>query len=451
MVTLRTWAFCILCSLCGWIIFSPGVTYAGVYASIFAMLLFYVIISGEISSRILSLYLLTYFGIALLNISTYRGYISVETIQIYFVSLASLILPMVLLQRRPVTLAPDLRPSPITNLVIVAHLAIAWLATLYVYGAIGPVLIKQNLRFGIPTAIGYTIRSVQFIPVYMLVCRDKSKFWISLPYAFLLSLIPTLLIASRATVALVLLAMGLLSAILQNYGWQSYAFEGNVLTRLNRSRTRMGVLIVAAVAGLVIIIGGFYLRRSSGDGNLMTGTEFVSRYFDASNPLSYLIAPVHQGFNETAALTSKIVDRGIINQQTSTPLLWADFDNLLGRSSVAAAQYFGNVIGRAEDGGLTPGLVGGVLLDFPNTYYWWFLGLGSLLAVARFFAAYSRRALCVYTILLSQVFHLIHRGFIKPEYLTIVFIAMFYMMTLKGSRFILDESSDISSENRLRI
>ena len=143
------------------------------------------------------------------------------------------------------------------------------------------------------------------------------------------------------------------------------------------------------------------------------------------------MVPFHQGFNETAALTSRIVDFGIYNSFTTTPLLFADFDNLLGVSNVAAAQFFGDDIGRVGDGGLTPGLIGGVLLDFKETFFVFFLILGLLLLVLRTLAQKSRIFLGFYVLLIVQLMHLFHRGFVKPEYITIMMIASIYFMTFK--------------------
>jgi hypothetical protein len=420
--------------------------YPTVYCCVIGIILTYVIVETEITGRILGSYILVYFGIALLNISTYRGYISVPAAQIYLIAIASLLAPMAIIRRRPIVAPVDLRPSQITNAVILAHLAVAWLALIYVYAAIGPIIVRQDLRFRIPTALGYTIRSVQFLPVYMLICRDRTRFWLPLPYIAVLAMFPTLLIASRATLALVLVAMALLVVAMQSYGWQGVFYQNGVLQRFNRPKVRVSIVLGAGVLGLFFIVSGFYLRRSNSD-DLISGVEFVRRYFDAGNPISYVLAPIHQGFNETAALTSRVVDKAMVNQQTATPLLWADFDNLLGRSDVAAAQYFGNAVGRAQAGGLTPGLVGGVLLDFRSTYYYWFLGLGIVTAGLRFFGMMDRRVLCVYAIFLSQVFHLLHRGFVKPEYLTIVIIAIFYMLTFTRTRVVLNEPLNVELSN----
>lgn len=407
-------------------------SYTFIYFGIVSMLLLAVMSLSLKMNQLFLLALAVFLGIGLLNISSYRNYISVDTIRIYSVAVGCLVFPLVLLKRKMRDNMPQFHSTPLLRMVVVGHLSICWVFLLYVYATKGVVVIQQDLRFGIPTAIGYAIRSCQFIPVYLL-CLQRSDPLRKHIIAFtFLSVLPTILIASRSTAFLVFFSLFI---YLQSAG----TFNSHLERYSNKIKDKgyfgsflaYGLIVFVA---FVLIAGGFYLRRAGTD-ELMGGIIFV-RTFMADYPLwvSVPLAPFHQGFNEAAALTSRIVDNGYYNSFTSTPLLFADFDNLFGRSSISAAQYFGAFVGKAQAAGLTPGLVGGVLLDYSSIYPLIFLIFGVLLAVSSFYASISLRGAVFHSILLGQFLHLFLRGFIKPEYITILLIAIFYISFMRAEQ-----------------
>ena len=402
-------------------------SYAYTYLVIVGFLLLQIIAFRNVTHKLVAGLFLAYLSIALLNISTYRNHVSLETINIYLFFALCLFIPIILASGRGKQDFYELYPSRLTKLFILGHLAIAWLALAYVYARFGFVAVQQDERFGIPTAISYTIRSVQFIPAYMVICRSFREFPLSFWPIAVLSIAPSILLASRSTAVLAVLAVVLIVMALDSYKWVRPSFTPGH----SRKASTLVLLAVLGFASLVLVGGGFYLRRAASP-QLIDGAQFVERYFHSlPGALAYVLAPFHQGFNEAAALTSRIVDYGIENTFTNIPLLWADFANLLGTDDMSAAQYFGNRIGRTQAGGLTPGLVGGILLDFRHTYVLWFLGLGTVSALLFLISRSDRRFLCLYAIFVSQLIHLFQRGFIKPEYLTILLIAAIYLATLK--------------------
>ncbi|GAB2931491.1 hypothetical protein GCM10027181_32910 [Rheinheimera gaetbuli] len=191
------------------------------------------------------------------------------------------------------------------------------------------------------------------------------------------------------------------------------------------------VSVIGFIISFLMIGGGFYLRRAYSP-DLMTGPEMIDIYFGGNHSFYiYILLPFHQGFNETAALTSRIVDYGITNVFSSTALFFADFNNLFGISNIAAAQYFGDEIGRVGDGGLTPGVVGGLFMDFSYYTVLIFIIFGLIYAYLVKSSEKSKCALCICCIYVTQFMHLFHRGFVKPEYITIFLIAGFYVLLLK--------------------
>ena len=374
--------------------------------------------SEKIESYIL-LSILTFLSIGLLNISTYRNFISVETIKIYSLAFSLIIAPR-LLAPKSRKISMEWKTKRLFEPMMYAHIIISWIALLYIYARVGPIIINQDLRFQIPTSFGYIIRSCQFIPLYLFATgrlRISSMHNISIS---LFALLPTILIASRSTVFLVLLAIF--------FFWLHQTSNSQQGSRAikNPLKNFLGSSLIF-LAAIILISGGFYLRRAS-TSELLDGLKFVE-IFMGNYPkfLTVPLAPFHQGFNEAAALTSRIVDFGYSNQFTPTPLIFADFDNLLGRSNISAAQYFGNLIGRAQDGGLTPGIVGSVLLDYRGNFHIVFLIIGITIYFLKYLTSKDQRWMTIYIIFMVSFMHLLLRGFIKPEYISNLIIATCYM------------------------
>lgn len=403
-------------------------TYVALYVFLFLILALNILHTREKTTYLLLLSITVYLSIGLLNISHYRNYASVETIRTYTVAILCLLLPLSAFPSKLQQNLPNFRSTSFLRMMVFGHIIISWLFVLMIYTTKGVVIVNQDLRFGIPTSVGYAIRSCQFIPVYLL-CLDKNDQLRKLMVPIVvLSVLPTVLIASRSTVFLIFLSM-----LFYQLGAEG-KIGLDIRKRKNLSPFKKMVLYASVTLAAVLLIGGgFYLRRAGTD-QLMSGFVFIAIYME-NIPfwLAIVLAPFHQGFNETIALTSRIVDFGYYNHFTSTPLLLADFENLLGISSVSAAQHFASFIGRAQDGGLTPGLIGGVLLDYPSSYPLFFLCIGLVLAKSRAVAMGNLKWLVFHSILLTQFIHLFHRGFVKPEYVTILIIAGIYLSQMRRS------------------
>ena len=392
--------------------------YEIIYLSIIAILIF-VYITNSVPYKILSAFFIIYLGIGLLNISEYRGYISIETIKIYFLCVSAFFFSSsFFIKNNRITLEDEgYDYHSLFLLVIKLHLGVSYIFVLYIYITKGIVIINQDLRFGISTGIAYAIKSSQFIPVYCMVSKSLCN-KINLPLITLASILPSFLIGSRSTGLMVLMSMFFFYLISSK-------------NEKSERKFKFMILVGLSIATFLMIGGGFYIRRAFSY-DLLTGWELVEEFFNGDHSwYVYLILPFHQGFNETAALTTRIIDYGIINGFTQTSLIIADFDNLLGLSSVSAAQYFGDEIGRLGNGGLTPGLIGGLYLDFKMLTIPMFLIMGFIFTFIIRLSLLDKRWLCIFTILLSQFFHLFHRGFIKPEYVTIIIIGFFYMLFFK--------------------
>ena len=370
--------------------------------------------------RLIPMFLLVYLGISLMNISNWRGVISPETMYLYLICSLLLLLPLILFTRRNYAFSSHIQylnffERPLFFYVMISHLALVYLALAFIYLKVGPVILSQSLRFQIPTSLEYVIKSsiplVVFLPFFKLTPKKM--------YGLLaLLVLPTLMIGSRGVVLI-----GLFSFFIVLYS------VGSLKIKLDRKK-----IVYALILAVGVIYLGFYLRRMGGD--LLSPSELLRIYFFYDSPLILLILPLYLSLRETVGLTSMIIDKSMFNNINENPLFYADLYTVLPGVQKAAGQSLGDIIGRVESGGLTPGLLGGVYIDYGSfTTMIYFLSFGLIFA---FLYNYSKRNITffpVFVMVLTQFFHLFHRGFLKPEYVTTIFIAFVYYILMKKIRY----------------
>jgi len=408
-----------------WLTAFTSQSYTTTYISLALSIALFISTQRNTLVRLIGSFFLIYLGIGLLNISDYRGTISITTINIYFLCVIAFLLPVLILvnPRKEIARYKYIyRKTPLLDATTTGHLLIVYAATLYIYATKGIIILNQDRRFGIPTALGYTIRSCLFIPIIYMCLHDwrpSGRFYL-LCFA---AILPSFLIGSRST--------GLVSIFSMIIFYFVAHHKPNATIPLSK-KIKIGAL--AAITTYLMIGVGFYVRRIFSP-DLMTGQELIREFFnDNQSFYIYLLLPFHQGFNETTALTSRIIDEGISNVFSGTILFLADFDNLLGRSNIAAAQYFGDEIGRVGDGGLTPGMIGGLYMDIQEQVITIFFIFGLFYAFLVKAATRNQLALCITAIFATQFMHLFHRGFVKPEYITVFLITFFYFLLLRKSK-----------------
>jgi hypothetical protein len=125
-------------------------------------------------------------------------------------------------------------------------------------------------------------------------------------------------------------------------------------------------------------------------------------------------------------LTNRILINGQRNDVNEHALFVADLYTVLPGEQLAGGRSLGQMFGALEAGGLTPGLLGGLYVDYGENSIFFFLVLGLLLAWCLRRACVHARFVPLYVSLLIQAAHLFHRGFLKPEYVTAMFIAAAY-------------------------
>lgn len=369
---------------------------------------------------LIPIYLMIYLGISLMNISNWRGIISEETILLYIYSISALLIPILLYSKRKLIFTSKVKFYLFSErkyffYVLIIHIIIVYLSLTLVYLKVGPIILEQSLRFNIPTSLGYIIKSSVAVIVFLPFFNTSPK---KMFFLVFILIAPTLLIGSRG-VALI----GLLSFFIVLYQ------IGSIKIKLDKKK-----IYYALFLGASLIYIGFYLRRT-GSGALSTVEELLTNYFYYDNYFIYLVLPLYLSLRETVGLTSIIIDRNLNNTINDFPLFYADLVTVLPGIQKAAGQTLGEIIGRLETGGLTPGLLGGIYIDYKYISILFFFIFGLIFTVLLNYSKKNILFIPIFITILTQFFHLFHRGFLKPEYITSIIIVMFYFILMKKIKY----------------
>jgi hypothetical protein len=399
--------------------------YTGYWGAIVAISIFNAYFSHK-SARLLWAIIGLYLALGLLNISTWRGITELITIKAYFLAVLSFSLPFYFLylkQYRPSQYSFSLKGhNSLFMKIVYLHIAVSFLAVAYVYATTGPVFLSPSLRFRVPVALGYIIKSnlplAAFVP-FMAIRRQ----WLMV----FIIILPSILMSFRGVA--VLAALSYILVLIELKGTQV-----NWREKIKLKAFSVKKFAYFGIVAFTIISAGFYMRRTSG-GVLLSAQELVSIYFIQTGWWVYAIMPIYLGFKETIGITNNIITRGIGNSLNDYPLFFADLYTILPGTRLAAGQTLNQLFGAVEAGGLTPGLIGGIFIDYGWNFILFFLFFGIVITILIIKSFRSIYFLPLYITILTQFIHLFHRGFLKPEYITTTMLATFYYLILRGIRF----------------
>ncbi|MEL4415884.1 hypothetical protein [Shewanella algae] len=363
------------------------------------------------------LFVVFYLLVALLNISTWRGYTEVFTLKCYILSLSLLVLPMLFgkdsIIDKKFRLGKNLK---FVRVGLSLHLFIAYSFVAYIYITKGIVLVNQDARFGIPTGIEYSVKSV--LPIAAFIPFLFKRYHVPI---ILLVVLPSILLGYRGTSVLAVVSY-VISV------WYVSSIKKNEI-KIGGERNKKPIYIFFGIICFFIVFSGFYLRRT-GSSELATVDVLLDIYFDYNDWWVYLIIPFYLGFKETIGLTNSIISSEITNNINEHTLFFADLFTVLPGERLAAGQSLGKIFGTIEDGGLTPGLLGGLYIDYGFLSFVFFFISGLLIKITVKLAYRHVLFIPVASLIITQFIHLFHRGFLKPEYITSVAIALFYYLMI---------------------
>ena len=379
----------------------------------------------DINSKLISLFFFSYYLIPLPNISTYRGTISYETLQLYTLMILLGMIPLMINFKKK---TPVKQKKIVFNktfaITVWIHIALVYTALLYIAFKYGNTLIHQELRFSISPYLVYFIKSSIYIPLfYVFIDSKKRPYFYFLKYAAL-PLIPSLIIGSRGTVISILIAVGLISVLKAFKQGENYKLKNSIVWDKLKKR-------IYRLAGLIlVIIHTFYYSRRIFSETLLSNMEVVNKYFNSDSPLYLPILPLYTSFRETIGIANVIITNGLSNNISSYPLFISELFTILPGHQQSPGKIIGDIIGRKLNGGLTPNILGGVYIDFG---VWAIFSCSIIVVFVKYLYSKSYNSdtsKILYAITLTQFFHLFHRGFLKPEYFLAYVILFIYFFLL---------------------
>jgi hypothetical protein len=187
------------------------------------------------------------------------------------------------------------------------------------------------------------------------------------------------------------------------------------------------MLLGSLVLGIFTVV--YFFRRLSSKTSF---TDSISSYIDVelgffAQLLIAPILPLYFNLRETVGLTNRILIDNLHNTTSELPLFLSELITFLPGKQVSPGVVFGDMVGKVQEGGLTPGMIGGIYLDFgyvcvivPAIVVF----LISSISVKAISHDGYKLVLSLFTI---QFIHLYHRGFLKLEYLTAYVILFLYI------------------------
>ena len=175
-----------------------------------------VFFNKDLNFRIISCFLLIYFCIPFLNISSYRGNINYETILLYCLSNVLVLIVLFCFSKFKTTNIKFIYVKNNVNVYVIAlfHIMFAYILVAYLYIRFGNILTNQELRFYISPLIGYLIKSTIYIPLVFIVLKNQRSYFYKISF-LILPLIPAFLIGSRGTVIMVIFGLIIISLLMR--------------------------------------------------------------------------------------------------------------------------------------------------------------------------------------------------------------------------------------------
>lgn len=395
-----------------------------------------VFFNKDLNFRIISCFLLIYFCIPFLNISSYRGNINYETILLYCLSNVLVLIVLFCFSKFKTTNIKFIYVKNNVNVYVIAlfHIILAYILVAYLYIRFGNILTNQELRFYISPLIGYLIKSTIYIPLVFIVLKNQRSYFYKISF-LILPLIPAFLIGSRGTVIMVIFGLIIISLLMR---LEKNNFTNNInvqYEKLKKIHIFSGLFLSVS-----ILYSIFYIRRMASN-IYMSSSELLKKYFDISVPVVfiYMILPIYLNLRETVGIANQIITKNL-NIDNYIPMFFLELVTILPGKQPSPGILLGELIGKSGDAGLTPGIIGGLYLDFG--YYSIIFPALFILIICWFY----RRSLLndkykvLYALSLIQFFHIYHRGFLKIEYFISFLIVIFYLY-LSGFFTIQNEST----------
>jgi len=210
----------------------------------------------------------------------------------------------------------------------------------------------------------------------------------------------------------------------------------NIISVKVKDISKIKILFLGSVtAGLFSLV--YFFRRMTQKTSI---TESFSRYLDIKSNILVMflipILPIYFNLRETVGLTNRIIVNNLHNTQSEIPLFFLELITFLPGKQMSPGVLFGNMVGKTQEGGLTPGMIGGLYLDFGYLCIIIPAFIVSVIGFFSFKAISNDNYKLLITLFTIQFIHLYHRGFLKLEYL-FAFLVLFLYLSFSSKKIII--------------
>lgn len=408
----------------------PFVISFGIYEltlTVFSLLLVTMFfLFDTISIKLICSFYLLYYIIPLPNISTYRGTITNETLVLYTLMLLLGLIPFLTTfsprSHKAISTYQSIRLNNLFQIAVYIHLFVIYITLFFIYFSYGNILMNQEARFGIGGHLSYLIKSGIYVPLFFPFIKknfSSTLIFLALP------LLPALLIGSRGTVILILMAVVLISVLNTFAPGEIFSLRKNKRWKQYKKHIYIGI---TTCFGIIYVF--YFIRREYSD-VLLSNSEAINLYFESSSPLYYFILPLYAGLRETIGISNTIISNDYTNTFLNYPLFTSELLTVLPGEQPAPGKVLAKLIGAKLEGGLTPGILGGLYLDYGKYSIFSCLLFGMLIKFLSKKAVSSDLYKILFALTITQFFHLFHRGFLKPEYFIAYIVVFFYYLVTK--------------------
>jgi len=210
-------------------------------------------------------------------------------------------------------------------------------------------------------------------------------------------------------------------ALLASSGYRGFAIVAVAIVFFSRhfyGRHAIKPISLILVAFLAIgTMAGFdQIRRATSGGALIATETATVRYGAESLPNGF--RQVHFALRESIAVTQRFITAERVSADEPS-LFWSDILTLMPGSQQSGGALVGEVVGRSQGGGITPGAVGAVVYEFGRASPLFFIGLGAVTGLAWRRVEDSTTGPLVYFFAVVYTLHYMHRGIPKISYVLV--------------------------------
>ena len=390
-----------------------GTFYTGIVCFILILILLYIFQNKILYPiNILMLFILLFYLSGLINLSSYRGYITVKFwFLLLIISVCGLLIGNLFgfITKKKILYTRSIFINK-TNIKII--LLVSLISSAFITLKFGLLLVNPQGRFSVPPILQYLVEfSIPALVLLFNFSNNKRK-------SMLLVLFYILVLFSLGyrNQPMILILCICLSFFISKYGQKRY-------------KSKKSIINISLIASIILVVFSFlYVIRIQTSENLYKFDRMVSYYNVQYPQFTLMLLPLHLQSREAMGVTEVALERESQLKEFINPkqLFFQDIWTLMPGNQISAGNVLGIVVNLNKNVSLTPGLLGGLYISFG---IWgiliFFLVLGIIISKVwyKYRITKSPYYLTIVCLITSYTLELINRGLFKPMYI-LVFIVL---------------------------